>query len=103
MFDPSNDGVAFDDDEFEFTVLKKHHQFLGPFPMTYSEVADKDAIALIIYAMDSVPAEKRKPFHLITEREMAKEDNVFLQGIMKLDPRQRPTAKEILKDPWFSD
>ncbi|PSK41789.1 hypothetical protein B9Z65_9175 [Elsinoe australis] len=103
MFDPSNDGVSFDDDEFEFAILKRHHQFLGPFPITYSEIADRDAIALIIHAMDSIPAEKRKPFHLITEREMTKEDNMFLQRIMKLDPRQRPTAKEISEDPWFSD
>lgn len=103
MFDPSDDGVSFDDDEFEFTVLKKHHQFFGPFPMTYSEFADEDAVKLIIYAMETTPAEKRKPFHAITEREISKEDNVFLQKIMKLDPRDRPTAKEILEDAWFAD
>lgn len=64
---------------------------------------DEDAINLIIHAMETTPAEKPKPFHLVTEREIAKEDNVFLQNIMKLDARDRPTAKETLEDAWFAD
>jgi hypothetical protein len=90
MFDPSNEGVNFDDPEFEFSILKRHHKFLGPFPSTYSEFATPDTVALIIRAMQSVPGAQRKPFHLITQREMHKDDNVFLQKIMKLDPRDRP-------------
>lgn len=29
-------------------------------------------------------------------------DNVFIQKIMKLDWRDRPTAKELLEDEWWS-
>lgn len=101
MFSPSNDGVPFDDEEYEWTILKRHHMFLGPFPITYNEFADPDAIKIIIYTMNSVPTEKMKPFRYITEREMSKEDNLFLQKIMKLDPRDRPTAASLLEDPWF--
>ncbi len=101
MFDPGNDGIVVDHEDYELTILMKHHQFFGPFPTSYSEFADQDAIKIIIYAMDSLPREKAKPFQCITEREMTKEDNAFLFKIMKLDPRDRPTAREILQDEWF--
>ena len=42
-----------------------------------------------------------KPFERITEREISKEDKTFMLKIMKLDLRDRPTAKELLEDMWF--
>lgn len=103
MFNPGNDGLGADHDEYELTILKEHHQFLGPFPVSYNDIPDPDGIRLIIMAMEGVPTEKMKPFHYITTREMAREDNAFLLKIMKLDPRDRPTAKEILEDEWFRE
>lgn len=52
--------------------------------------------------MHGVPREKMKPFGRITEREISKEDKAFILKIMKLDPRDRPTAKELLQDEWFT-
>jgi serine/threonine protein kinase len=51
--------------------------------------------------MDGVPPEKMKPFERITEQEVSKEDKAFLLKIMKLDPRDRPTAKQLMEDEWF--
>ena len=51
--------------------------------------------------MNGVPPEKTKPFELITERKTSKEDKAFILKIMKLDPRDRLTAKEFLEDVWF--
>jgi serine/threonine protein kinase len=51
--------------------------------------------------MNRVPQEKMKPFGRIGEREISKEDKAFVLKIMKLDPGDRPTAKELLQDEWF--
>jgi hypothetical protein len=79
----------------------KHHQYFGPFPLSYREIADEDILTILAHVMNGVPHEMLKPFQFITEREIAKEDKVFVLKIMKLDPRDRPTAKELLQDEWF--
>ena len=79
----------------------KQHQFFGPFPLSYKEIADDEILAILTYVMHGVPREKMKPFERITEREISNEDKAFILKIMKLDPRDRPTAKELLKDVWF--
>jgi len=43
------------------------------------------------------------PFALVTEREVSREDKEFICKIMKMDPRDRPTAEELLEDAWFKD
>lgn len=42
-------------------------------------------------------------FRRISQEEIVKEDNDFICKIMKLDPRDRPLAKELLSDEWFHD
>ena len=80
----------------------KQHQFFGPFPLSYKEIADDETLAILTHIMHCVPREKMKPFERITEREVSKEDKAFVLKIMKLDPRDRPTAKELLQDEWFT-
>ena len=41
------------------------------------------------------------PFARISEREVSKEDKKFILRIMKLDPRDRPSAQQLLDDEWF--
>ena len=52
--------------------------------------------------MKSIPPEKKKPFSRISEQEMSGEDKEFILRIMKLDPRDRPSARELLQDKWFA-
>jgi len=79
----------------------KHHQYFGPFPLSYREIADEDSLTILAHVMNGVPHEMLKPFQYITEREITKEDKAFVLKIMKLDSRDRPTAKELLQDEWF--
>lgn len=44
-----------------------------------------------------------KPFHRVTKREVPPADNKFIRKIMKLDPRDRPTAEQLLADEWFTE
>ncbi|TGO46288.1 hypothetical protein BCON_0333g00010 [Botryotinia convoluta] len=100
-FNPLNYGVKLDDDEYDFGVLQKHHQYLGPFPVSFADIADEGTQNAIVLAMKSVPREKMKTFSEITQKEIAKVDNDFLHKILRLDPRERLTAKEILEDEWW--
>lgn len=47
------------------------------------------------------PPESMTPFSRVTEREVMEEDKEFILKIMKMDWRDRPTARELLKDEWF--
>ncbi|KAG4435377.1 hypothetical protein IFR05_009120 [Cadophora sp. M221] len=53
--------------------------------------------------MSAVPPEKLKPFRYLREREICDSDKDFVLRIMELDPRDRPTAEELLQDPWFTE
>ena len=72
----------------------KHHQYFGPFPLSYKEIADKDTLNILAHVMNGVAHEIMKPFEYVTDREINKEDKEFILKVMKLDPRERPTAKE---------
>jgi serine/threonine protein kinase len=75
------------------------HRFFGPFPLTYREIVDDFAKMAIEYIDGLDPP--AKPFHLVTEQEIPPADRDFLLRIMKLDPRDRPTAEQLLADSWF--
>lgn len=79
----------------------KQHRFFGPFPLSYKEIADDETLAILTHVMHGVPREKMKPFERIAEREISKEDKTFILKIMKLNARDRPTARELLEDVWF--
>ena len=52
--------------------------------------------------MEGVPQSARKSFQHIKDKEFESEDRIFLLKVMKLDPRDRPTAEQLLQDDWFS-
>ncbi|KAH8727009.1 serine/threonine protein kinase [Phaeosphaeriaceae sp. PMI808] len=74
--------VPADHGEYELKILMKQHQFFGPLPLSYKEIADDETLAILIYVMHGVPPEKMKPFGLITEQEISKEDKAFILKIM---------------------
>lgn len=86
----------------------KQCQYFGPYPLSYLDMVDLDTTKLIIHIMNTVAgvtSEKdvRKPFFLMREKEISKEDRAFLGKMMLMDPRDRPTAMELLRDEWFAD
>ncbi|KAK2736679.1 hypothetical protein FQN55_001529 [Onygenales sp. PD_40] len=89
-------------DEYELEILARYHIFFGPYPLSYSDLADKETLAILRYIMASVPADQLKPLRLASRREISPEDREFVLRIMKIDPRDRPGAKEILADEWFN-
>ena len=88
---------------YDTKVVVHQHQWFGPFPISYKEIADSDTQEALIGIMSAVPPAKMKPFQYLGEREICSADKAFLLKIMKLDPRRRPTAKELLQAEWFTE
>jgi serine/threonine protein kinase len=57
----------------------------------------------MLWVMQNSPLETMKPFHLTTTREICEEDKEFVLKLMRLDPRDRPSAKSLLEDEWFKN
>lgn len=92
-----------DDETYPLHVLIKQANFFGPFPLSYQEIADDERLNILTIVMNYVKEnEKRKPFSMAEDPELTKEDRGFICKIMKLDPRDRPTAEELLEDEWFN-
>jgi hypothetical protein len=102
IFDPPGVPYKFDNPEYEFEVLKRQFQFFGPFPAKYEQIADNDTVEVIIWLTENL-RDKMKPFRLIAAREICQQDKEFIGWFMKLDPRDRPTATEILAHKWWKD
>jgi serine/threonine protein kinase len=92
-------------DEYEFNILIKQYKFFGPFPPKYAELlqGNKNIDIIIEYLFNSIPKSEMTPFSQVTEREVSKRDKEFICRIMKMDPRDRPTASELLQDDWFEE
>jgi len=77
------------------------HKFFGPFPQSYSDFNDSDTMTTINFFNGQGPPEK--PFARVGAKEIPPADKQFLLKIMKLDPRDRPTAEDLLADEWFAE
>ena len=80
-------------------ILERMHKFFGPFPLTYKTLAGLQTLNYLADIMNSVT--ELKPFHVMKDKEFEPTDKDFIMKIMKLDPRDRPTAKELLQESWF--
>ena len=82
-------------------VVVEQFKYFGPFPAKFEEIADPETVQSIMLIMGSFPKEKTTPFSRTTESEVNRRDNIFISKMMKLDWRDRPTAKELLEDEWW--
>jgi serine/threonine protein kinase len=91
------------DEFYEIYIVAKQHKWFGPFPISYKDIATEETQQLIAGIMSVVPREKLTPFRYLKEREISNADKAFLLKIMKLDPRDRPVASDLLQDQWFTE
>ncbi|KAI4267209.1 MAG: hypothetical protein LQ337_008457, partial [Flavoplaca oasis] len=98
---PAN--VPFDDEHYGFWVLVEQVRRFGPFNDSFEEIADAERLAIctgaIVYIQEN---QKWLPFSMSEDDELTRPDRDFIAKMMKLDPRERPTARELLKDAWFN-
>ncbi|KAL4984446.1 kinase-like domain-containing protein [Aspergillus falconensis] len=93
--------VPPDHDEYDVKILLKHHRCFGPFPESYEQIADQQRLAVLTWVMQNSPPDTLRPFHLTTTKEIHQDDRNFVLRIMRLDPRDRPSARQLLEDQWF--
>lgn len=101
IFSPAN--VPFDDEHYGFWVLVEQVRRFGPFNNSFEEITDAKRLEIcagtIVYIQEN---QKRLPFSMSEDDELARPDRDFIVKMMKLDPRDRPTARELLQDAWFN-
>lgn len=83
--------------------MQRQCEFFGPYPLKCREICPPELLNVLAYIMQSIPPEKKKPFSQVTEKEISKQDKEFVMKIMKLDPRDRPSAAELLRDEWLDE
>lgn len=93
--------ARYGDEDYSAEVVQSQFRYVGPFPAKIVEIAYDETLQSVQYLMDMNPPESMTPFSRVTEREVVKEDKEFNLRIMKMDWRDRPTAKELLEDEWF--
>lgn len=99
IFKPSN--IDPRDPAYPIEVLRRQDECFGPFPQSYTTLADDDRLDTLTFITESV--EKRTPFEMASSQEIAKEDREFISKLMQLDPRDRPSAKVLLQDAWLTE
>ena len=96
-------SVPFDDEHYGFWVLVEQARRFGPFNDSSEEIADAERLTIctgaIVYIQESL---KWLPFSMSEDHELARPDRDFVAKMMELDPRDRPTARELLQDAWFN-
>ncbi|KAI1909749.1 hypothetical protein LOZ61_004811 [Ophidiomyces ophidiicola] len=98
IFEPRNIGK---EESYDLHVLMKQHEWFGPFPHSMKDIVDEGADKIISYIFENV--ERVGTFPYVKEREICDIDKAFILKIMKLDPRDRPTAADLLHDEWFTE
>ena len=83
-------------------MLIKQVSIFEPVPLSYGEIADDERLGILTAVIKLVKEHNlQKPFHFSGDKELSTGDRNFICRIMKLDPRDRPTATELLQDEWF--
>jgi hypothetical protein len=93
--------VPFGHEEYDLEILKQQFRYFGPFPENIGQAVSEETAAVILYLMREIPFSQVGLFQRITEKEVCKVDKTFISKIMRMDWRERPTAKELLEDDWF--
>jgi serine/threonine protein kinase len=83
-------------------VLVEQIRRFGPFNESFEEIANAERLAICTGAIEYIQEHKKwLPFSQSVDKELARPDRDFIAKMMKLDPRDRPTARELLQDEWF--
>jgi len=101
LFDPGNEGIKHDHEEYELHALRRMYRFFGPYPPSFHEIADDNARNATGILHEVEPLAGR--FSNIAAHEVPEADSKFILKMMKLDSRDRPTAEELLDDEWFAE
>jgi len=100
---PQGPKAEEDRENLPLHVLLRQLYWFGPFPDKTVEIADGEITkTLASLKRNNLPAQQGM-FKIISEMELSKKDNEFVRRIMKMDWRDRPSARDLLEDEWWED
>lgn len=92
--------------EYLIHIIIRQLAHFGPVPKSYIDLIPREDTArweilasAVIYIKEN---QAQRPFDIIEDECLTEEHREFLLKVMKWDPRDRPTAKQLLQDKWFS-
>ena len=99
FFNPPNTDEA--DDTYLSQVLISQFGFFGPAPQKYKEIAtpmmaEIDALGQAVVTSGGVHRYQSTLAHYLSAADIQ-----FLLSFMKIDLRDRPSAKDLLESQWF--
>ena len=102
IFSPVN--VNDDDEVYRTTILATQCACFGPLPKQFVDYYFDDDTTEFIDAFERLVSLRggRKLYRNTLAVKMSTEAVDFLDRLMKLDPRDRPSAQDLLQDQWFS-
>lgn len=101
MFSPPK--VDEKDEIYQVMILMLQCAYFGPFPDKYVQLSDNITIGHLD-GIEGLVTQRggRRKYRNTLATNMSKETVSFLDKVMKLDPRDRPTPQELLQDQWLS-
>ncbi|PMD33420.1 hypothetical protein L207DRAFT_589783 [Hyaloscypha variabilis F] len=106
MFKPDPKDATADDEEYMIHIIIRQLAHFSPVPKSYVDLIpreDGDRWSILASATQYIKDnQKQRPFKLIEDDCLTEEDREFLLKVMKLDPRDRPTTRQLLQDKWLS-
>ncbi|KAI4932536.1 hypothetical protein J4E85_002934 [Alternaria conjuncta] len=100
---PQGQKAEEDRENLPLHVLLRQLYWFGPFPNKTVEIADEEITkTLASLKRNNLPAQQGM-FKVISELELSRKDNEFVRRIMKMDWRDRPSARDLLEDEWWED
>ena len=101
MFSPPE--VNEKNEMYPVTILTLQCAYFGPFPDKFVELSD----AISMKDLDGIEGlvnqrGGRKKYRNTLVTNFSTETVSFLDQLMKLDPRDRPSPQELLQDQWLS-
>ena len=101
FFDPPK--IEESDETYLAHVIIRQFGFFGPCPEKYAEVASSvmPQVGAIQHAINNSGG--HKVYRNSIARRINEKDLEFLSSFMKIDPRDRPLAIELLQNSWYDD
>ncbi|KAL9022366.1 MAG: hypothetical protein Q9185_000481 [Variospora sp. 1 TL-2023] len=96
-------GVDEKDELYDCMILTLQCAYFGPFPDRYIELSD-DITKEHLDGIEGIVTQRggRRKYRNTLNTRIGKEAVNFLDTLMKLDPRDRPSPQELLQEQWLS-
>ena len=90
------------DEIYHVMILMLQCAYFGPLPRSYMELSD-DITMEHLNSIEGLVTQRggRRRYRNTLMTMISKEAVAFLDTFMKLDPRDRPSARELLRHPWL--